>query len=73
MAGGRARSKEVEAGGWRLEAFGWRLGLEARGSIKRGFGEQECSTSFPGGNLVDGLPPVSSVGNLLAINLLDTC
>ena len=50
----------MEAGGWRLDAFGWRLGLEARGSIKRGLGEQECSTSFPGGNLVDGLPPVSS-------------
>ena len=56
-----ARSKWVEAGGWKLEAFSWRLGLGARGSIKRGFGEQECSTSFPGGNLVDGLPPVSSL------------
>ena len=60
MAGAGAGSKEVEAGGWRLDASGWRLGLEARGSIKRGLGEEECSTSFPGGNLVDGLPPVSS-------------
>ena len=57
-----ARSKGVEAGGWRLEAFRWRLGLEARASLKTGFGEQKCSTSFPGGNLVDGLPPVSSTG-----------
>ena len=60
MAGAGAGSKGVEAGGWRLDVFGWRLGLEARGTKKRGLGEQECSTSFPGGNLVDGLPPVSS-------------
>ena len=31
-----AGSKGVEAGGWRLDVFVWRLGLEARGSIKRG-------------------------------------
>ena len=44
--------------------------MGARALIKTGFGEQECSTSFPGGNLFDGLPPVSSCWVFFALLLV---
>ena len=65
----------LEAGGWRLEAGGRGLEAEGRRPSMSKFSQREkekkpdaqkkvsmkrkCSTSCPGGNLVDGLPPVS--------------
>ena len=68
-----AGGQRLEGGGWRFEAGRWRVvpgswrPSKAKERFRKtrmrkdwGWVNKKCSTSFPGGNLVDGLPPVSS-------------
>ena len=72
----KAGGQRLEGGGWRLEAVRWRVMPGSwrlskakkrfrKTRIRKDYGlvSKKCSTSLPGGNLVDGLPPVSSPGD----------
>jgi hypothetical protein len=70
-----AQGFRLEAGSWTLEAAGRGLEAEGRrpsvssfsqreketksDAQKKGSMKRKCFTSCPGGNLVDGLPPLS--------------